>query len=73
MDNIRFDHIWYINDVLRCIVSQRAIEARYKNFMSDLVAYFFQLVGKSSESVAAKRDCVRDYRAWGKTLAKNSG
>jgi hypothetical protein len=54
VNETRLDHLWWINDMLRCIVVQRAIDVR-----SSSPSWF--LAGKSLGSSSGKRNCLRDY------------
>ncbi len=73
LDDHRLDQVWWINDVLRCIVMQRAIEVRYRGSTDNLWDYISRLGTTNSESAPTKRDCVSDYRAWSKTASSQSG
>lgn len=62
IDKIRLDDIWWINDVLRCIVMRRAYDIQ--NASKDSSWFLGDLLWRSRKSDAADptaRDCVADY------------
>ncbi|MET0217980.1 MAG: hypothetical protein ABW205_08665 [Burkholderiales bacterium] len=61
---VRLEHIYHINDVLRCVILERAVSMRSSLDEEFHVGSLFQIGTRRYSVPPRERQCVERYRAW---------